>query len=92
MKKVVNAAKTTWAKIGKGAICPNYACGCCNFSRCKAAHLYKTKMPKGYAKFLHDELKSGVIYLMNQNESPSKRPRGSPPQNDDANTGGGKKP
>ena len=32
MKKVVNAAKTTWDKIGKGAICANYACGCCNFT------------------------------------------------------------
>ena len=65
MKKVVNAAKTTWAKIGKGAICPNYACGCCNFSRYKAAQLYEREMPDKYAKFLYEELKPGVVYLIN---------------------------
>ena len=92
MKKVVNAAKTTWDKIGKGAICANYACGCCNFARCKAAHLYEREMPKGYAKFLYEELHPGVVYLINRHDSPSKRPRGNQGQADDANAGDGAKP
>ena len=89
MKKVVNAAKTTWAKIGKGAICANYACGCCNYTNCRAAHLYEREMPKGYAKFLYDELHPGVVYLINRQESPPKRRRG---ETDDANAGDGATP
>ena len=91
MKKVVNAVKTTWAKIGQGAICPNYVCGCCNFARCKAAHLYEREMPKGYAKFLYDKLHPGVVYLINRNESPNKRLKGNGTP-DDANARAGGKP